>query len=220
MNFIDIQPKFISFEGTEGVGKTTAIDNLCAYFDEQKIRYIRTREPGGSVFAEQLRLLLLDKNNNMATECELLLLFAARSEHIQKTILPALHDNYWVICDRFVDSTVAYQGFGRYLGDKHYLAKIDTLTQAFVPILPHKTIWLDLDIRLGIQRATIRSQQDRFESESVAFFERVYQGFVYQQDRHRERICRLDAKGVPGDITKRIIDVLGLGDKNLALMPT
>lgn len=198
------QAKFISFEGTEGVGKTTAIDNLCQELDKHNIAFIRTREPGGSVLAEELRDIFLDKNRTIDATTELLMMFTARADHLHQTILPALSQDKWVICDRFVDSTVAYQGFGRFLGDETYLNHIQLLTTHFVPRLPDLTLWLDLDIALGIKRANKRSSADRLESQELAFFERVHQGFVYQHHASPKRIHRIDASGTPQDVANQI----------------
>ena len=110
--------RFISFEGTEGVGKTTAIEGLCQRLQAAGIDYLRTREPGGSPFAERLRAILLDPATDINDDTELLLLFAARADHLQQVILPALQRGAWVICDRFTDSTIAYQGYGRADGDQ------------------------------------------------------------------------------------------------------
>ena len=110
--------RFISFEGTEGVGKTTAIEGLCQRLQAAGIDYVRTREPGGSPFAERLRAILLDPATDINDDTELLLLFAARADHLQQVILPALQRGAWVICDRFTDSTIAYQGYGRADGDQ------------------------------------------------------------------------------------------------------
>lgn len=196
--------KFISFEGTEGVGKTTAIDNLCSKLTENKIAHIRTREPGGSAFAEQLRQMLLDPNTNIVDDTELLLMFAARNDHLHQVILPALDAGKWVICDRFVDSSVAYQGFGRAQGDANMLQKIALLSQHFVPKLPDLTLWLDLSIHIGMQRAGKRSAADRFEQESLAFFERVHAGFVHLAAAHPERITRIDASGDPKSVAQHV----------------
>ncbi len=201
---------FISFEGTEGVGKTTAIDGLCRYLDKLGIDFVRTREPGGSEFAEELRQKwLLNAAVKMSVDTELLAIFCARADHLHKTILPALADGKWVICDRFVDSTVAYQGFGRWHGNKDSLAKIGLLSQNFVPILPDLTFWLDLDVKIGMVRAGKRGELDRFESEDVAFFERAYQGFEYQfhQD-NTQRIQRIDASTSPEQVVEQIIQKL------------
>ena len=124
--------RFISFEGTEGVGKTTAIETLCARLKASGIDYLRTREPGGSPFAERLRTILLDPATDINDDTELLLMFAARCDHVQQLIMPALERGTWVICDRFIDSTVAYQGFGRAHGDALMLAKIESLITQFV----------------------------------------------------------------------------------------
>nr|WP_227677435.1 dTMP kinase [Psychrobacter ciconiae] len=195
--------RFISFEGTEGVGKTTAIKALATKFDELGIDYIQTREPGGSPFAEKLRALLLDPATQINDDTELLLMFAARSDHLQSVILPALSQNKWVICDRFVDSTTAYQGFGRGFGDERYLAKINQLTESFVPKLPDLTLWLDLPVDLGMSRAGKRSAADRFEQQQLEFFSRVYDGFAYLANREA-RFCRIDAQGNADEVALKI----------------
>jgi len=195
--------RFISFEGTEGVGKTTAIKALAAKFEALGIDYIQTREPGGSAFAEKLRALLLDPATQINDDTELLLMFAARSDHLQSVILPALNQNQWVICDRFVDSTTAYQGFGRGFGDKKILDKIAQLTENFVPKLPDLTLWLDLPVDLGMSRAGKRSKADRFEQERQDFFNRVYEGFATLAN-HEPRFCRIDAQGESDEVTARI----------------
>ncbi|WP_066804984.1 dTMP kinase [Moraxella oblonga] len=201
-------PKFITFEGTEGVGKTTTIDGFCRKLDSRGIAYIRTREPGGSPLAETLRKILLDNKTNISDDTELLMMFTARADHLHQTILPALADGKWVVCDRFFDSTVAYQGFGRFGGDSHQLAKISSLIEAFVPKKPDLTFWLDLDPVIGIQRAGKRSVVDRFESEDLAFFERTYQGFLYQHQKNPNRIKRINANGSPADVLSRLLPFL------------
>lgn len=190
-------PKFITFEGTEGVGKTTAIDGVCRYLSERGIDHIRTREPGGTPFAEELRKILLGNDTDIAIDTELLLIFTARSDHLHKVILPALDAGKWVVCDRFIDSTVAYQGFGRYKGERAALDKIDLLSRTFVSRLPDATFWLDLDIKTGMERVGKRSAADRFEREDLAYFNRVYDGFVYQYTQNPNRIFRIDATGLP-----------------------
>lgn len=204
---------FISFEGTEGVGKTTSINYLCNRLQEQGIDFVRTREPGGSEFAERLRQILLDPQSHIHDDSELLLMFAARSDHLAQVILPALQAGKWVVCDRFTDSTIAYQGFGRAVGvhddksvtdNKQKLAKIQALIDLFVPRLPDMTFWLDLPVREGIARAGKRSVADRFEQQTVAFFERVYQGYEYLERQHPERIYRIDANGSTDQVAERI----------------
>ena len=199
-----IQGRFISFEGTEGVGKTTAIEQLCARLQARGIDYLRTREPGGSPFAERLREILLDPNTAINDDTELLLMFAARCDHMQQVILPALQRGTWVICDRFTDSTVAYQGFGRADGDAIVRAKIDMLIEQFVVQLPELTLWLDLPVLEGMARANKRSAADRFEQQATEFFTRVHQGFSVLASEQPERIQRIDASGSANEVSARI----------------
>lgn len=199
-----IQGHFISFEGTEGVGKTTAIEQLCARLQARGIDYLRTREPGGSPFAERLREILLDPNTAINDDTELLLMFAARCDHMQQVILPALQRGTWVICDRFTDSTVAYQGFGRADGDAIVRAKIDMLIEQFVVQLPELTLWLDLPVLEGMARANKRSAADRFEQQATEFFTRVHQGFSVLASEQPERIQRIDASGSANEVSARI----------------
>ena len=198
------QGRFISFEGTEGVGKTTAIEQLCARLQARGIDYLRTREPGGSPFAERLREILLDPNTAINDDTELLLMFAARCDHMQQVILPALQRGTWVICDRFTDSTVAYQGFGRADGDAIVRAKIDMLIEQFVVQLPELTLWLDLPVLEGMARANKRSVADRFEQQATEFFTRVHQGFSVLASEQPERIQRIDASGSANEVSARI----------------
>ena len=196
--------RFISFEGTEGVGKTTAIDQLCARLQDSGIDYLRTREPGGSPFAEQLRAILLDPDTKINDDTELLLMFAARCDHLQQVILPALQRGKWVICDRFTDSTIAYQGFGRAHGDEAVRAKIDSLIGQFVTQLPELTLWLDLPVLEGMARAGKRSAADRFEQQAAAFFTRVHKGFSVLAGEQPERIQRIDASGSADEVSVRV----------------
>lgn len=196
--------RFISFEGTEGVGKTTAIEGLCQRLQAAGIDYVRTREPGGSPFAERLRAILLDPETDINDDTELLLLFAARADHLQQVILPALQRGAWVICDRFTDSTIAYQGYGRADGDQRVLAKIDSLITQFISPLPELTLWLDLPVLEGMARAGKRSKADRFEQQATAFFTRVHHGFSMLAMQHPERIERIDASGSSDEVGGRI----------------
>ena len=199
-----IQGRFISFEGTEGVGKTTAIEQLCTRLQARGIDHLRTREPGGSPFAERLREILLDPNTAINDDTELLLMFAARCDHMQQVILPALQRGTWVICDRFTDSTVAYQGFGRADGDATVCAKIDMLIEQFVLQLPALTLWLDLPVSEGMARANKRSAADRFEQQATEFFTRVHQGFSVLASEQPERIQRIDASGSADEVSARV----------------
>ncbi|MBP2279506.1 dTMP kinase [Psychrobacter sp. PL19] len=205
---LEQQGRFISVEGTEGVGKTTAIQQLCARLQANDIDYLRTREPGGSPFAERLRSILLDPATDINDDTELLLLFAARCDHLQQIILPALQRGTWVICDRFIDSTIAYQGFGRAHGDSAVLTKIETLIAQFVPQLPELTLWLDLPVLEGMARAGKRSAADRFEQQATAFFTRVHEGFTTLAAEHPERIQRIDASGNADEVSMRVWQVM------------
>ena len=171
---------------------------------------MRTREPGGADVAEVIREILLNKNNTLHDDTELLLMFAARADHLHKTILPALAAGKWVVCDRFIDSTVAYQGFGRFDGDAAALDKIELLIANFVPRLPDVTLWLDLDVATGMARAAKRSQADRFESLDTSFFDRVYQGLLYQFNHAPTRIRRIDASGEADEVLSRIVGAVGV----------
>lgn len=199
-----MQARFISFEGTEGVGKTTAIEQLCARLQDTGIDYVRTREPGGSPFAEALRDMLLNPNTDINDDTELLLLFAARCDHIAQVIMPALARGAWVVCDRFIDSTIAYQGYGRAAADSTVLAKIDSLAAQFVPRQPDLTLWLDLPVQEGMVRAGKRGVADRFEQEALSFFARVHDGFTACAAQYPERIARIDASGSSEEVSARV----------------
>ena len=181
---------FISFEGTEGVGKTTLIQGLATALREQGVELVLTREPGGTPLAERIReLLLVNDDEPVDRHCELLLLFAARAQHLAEVIQPALALGKWVLCDRFIDASFAYQCGGRGLAH----TQVQSLVDQFVPILPNLTFWLDAPIELGMARATARGALDRFEQERMAFFERVHAEYVTRAQAEPQRIRRLDA---------------------------
>ena len=205
-----ISEQFISFEGTEGVGKSTLIANVAAHLTAQGINFIQTREPGGSPLAEQLRAMLLDPATTMTEDSELLLMFAARADHVAQVIVPALAQGQWVLCDRFTDSTIAYQGFGRKQGDRAELSKIELLIHQFVAKMPDMTIWLDLPVTEGMSRAKNRGKLDRFEQEKIAFFERVHQGFAYQAKQCPQRVKRIDAQGTADEVLAKVLTQLGI----------
>ncbi len=189
---------FISFEGTEGVGKTTLIRSLYAYFQQQGREVILTREPGGTPLAEQIRALLLSVSHDeqMSNDTELLLMYAARAQHLEAVILPALAQGKIVLCDRFTDSSFAYQCAGRGLSQ----AKLSVLNENFVAKMPDMTFWLDAPIETGLSRARERGALDRFEQEKVSFFEKVRAGFVEIQQREPQRMKRLDATQNPEQV--------------------
>ncbi|KHF75864.1 Thymidylate kinase [Acinetobacter sp. neg1] len=182
---------FISFEGTEGVGKTTLIRKIHQYFEQQGKEVVLTREPGGTPLAEQIRSLLLAVNHEeqMSHDTELLLIYAARAQHLQQVILPALAAGKIVLSDRFTDASFAYQCSGRGLSQE----KLQLLNQTFVAKMPNITFWLDAPIELGMTRARERGALDRFEQEKLSFFAKVRAGYETLWQAAPERIKRLDA---------------------------
>ena len=182
---------FISFEGTEGVGKTTLIRKIHQYFEQQGKQVVLTREPGGTPLAEQIRSLLLAVNHEeqMSHDTELLLIYAARAQHLQQVIVPALEAGKIVLSDRFTDASFAYQSAGRGLSQE----KLKLLNQTFVSQMPNITFWLDAPIELGMTRARERGALDRFEQEKLSFFAKVRAGYEALWQAEPERIKRLDA---------------------------
>ena len=182
---------FISFEGTEGVGKTTLIRKIHQYFEQQGKQVLLTREPGGTPLAEQIRSLLLAVNHEeqMSHDTELLLIYAARAQHLQQVIVPALEAGKIVLSDRFTDASFAYQCAGRGLSQE----KLQLLNQTFVSQMPKITFWLDAPIELGMTRARERGALDRFEQEKLSFFAKVRAGYETLWQAEPERIKRLDA---------------------------
>lgn len=189
---------FISFEGTEGVGKTTLIRKLFDHFQQQGKDVVLSREPGGTPLAEQIRSLLLSVNydEQMSNDTELLLMYAARAQHLQNVIVPALAEGKIVLCDRFVDSSFAYQCAGRGLSRD----KLQLLNENFVVRMPDITFWLDAPIELGMTRARERGALDRFEQEKLVFFESVRSGFAEIHMRDSQRMKRLDATQTPEQV--------------------
>lgn len=189
---------FISFEGTEGVGKTTLIRKLYEHFQAEAQDVVLTREPGGTPLAEQIRSLLLSVNHDeqMSHDTELLLMYAARAQHLERVILPALAQGQIVLCDRFSDSSFAYQCAGRGLSRE----KLQLLNDNFVVKMPDITFWLDAPIELGMTRARERGALDRFEQEKVSFFEKVRSGFEELHAKNPERMKRLDATQKPEQV--------------------
>jgi len=197
-------PIFIVLEGIEGVGKTTQIHLLEAYFKAQKTEYITTREPGGLEVSEAIRKIILNKEMSPITE--LLLYEAARSEHMDKIIKPALKNGKTVICDRFALASVAYQGYGRGLD----LDLINTLnTIATQNIEPDITIILDIEVADGFKRVNARgNEQDRIEKSGNEFFSRVRNGYLETAKKYPDKIKVVSAYSSIEDIHKQIISLL------------
>lgn len=183
---------FLTVEGVEGVGKSTHIETIKNFLDERDIPCILTREPGGTPVAERIRELLLavHEDEALCELSELLLVFAARAQHLERVVKPALAQGKWVICDRFTDATYAYQGGGRGL-DVAIIASLESLVQG--ELKPDLTIILDLDPRIGIQRASERGELDRFEREQIEFFDKVRQRYLDIAAADPQRCAVIDA---------------------------
>lgn len=182
---------FITLEGGEGAGKSTLATYITDYLRQQGIEVLLTREPGGTEVGEAVRRILLDPElPAMHSDTELLLMFAARYEHLDKTILPALRQGQWVVCDRFTDATYAYQGGGRGLAMKR-IAVLENWVQG--ELRPDATLLFDLPVEIGMQRAKQRSAADRFEQEQYAFFQRVRDAYLARQQLYPEQYYLIDA---------------------------
>ena len=183
--------KFITIEGTEGVGKTTNIRFIQSWMDKHKLAYATTREPGGTPLAEQIRELLLSpREESVSNSAELLMVFAARAQHIYQVIEPSLSEGAWVLCDRFTDATYAYQGAGR-LMDTGLIAELEMMVQG--SLRPDLTLILDIPVQIGLKRAGERSTPDRFELEQVEFFERVRSQYLQIAKDNPQRCVVIDA---------------------------
>ena len=198
--------RFITVEGIEGAGKTTCMDSIKELLTNSDIGYISTREPGGTLLAEKIRNLLLDVDDEPPVALtELLLIFAARAQHIQKVIRPALNDGLWVLCDRFTDATFAYQGGGRGMDDR-LIAELEKITQQ--ALRPDMTFYLDLSPELGLARAKKRGNLDRFEKEELEFFNNVRRAYLKMAEKNQDRYITIDAKNNEDRVAKEIKEIL------------
>jgi len=199
--------KFITIEGIEGVGKSTNIAFIQSQLEAKGIKTLLTREPGGTELGEQLRNLLLH-GGDVSDKAELLMMFASRAQHIEEKIKPALEDGVWVICDRFTDSTFAYQGGGRQL-ELDWIKQLESLVhEAFQPDL---TLLLDAPVEVGRERASKRSAADRIEAEDLAFFNRVRDMFLARSkefDRYQVVDATQSLEQVQLDIAKTLDTLL------------
>lgn len=189
--------RFITLEGGEGVGKSTNLDWVCEWLNERGIEVVRTREPGGTPRAEAIRTLLLDPapQEPLDDDAELLLVFAARAQHLARVIRPALARGVWVVCDRFTDATFAYQGGGRGL-DRQRIATLETLVQR--GLTPDLTLLLDMPVDAAQERVDHRlgqegGQRDRFERERLAFFQAVRDAYLARAAAEPARVAVIDA---------------------------
>ncbi len=196
--------KFITLEGIDGVGKSTQMGRVQRLLADAGVNAILTREPGGTPLAEEVRALLLAKRAEpVASMTELLLIFAARSQHLQQVILPALQAGTWVVCERFTDATYAYQGGGRQLGEAA-VAFLEELVQG--ELQPHLTIYIDVEAKTAASRMSGRIG-DRFESERTAFFSRVRAAYLARA-RCQERILVVDGAKAEDEVAAAIAAAL------------
>lgn len=191
MTDLEKRGKFITLEGTEGVGKTTNLEFIRSWLESHAVPLLISREPGGTPLAEEIRQLLLSKREERVDAvAELLLVFAARAQHLNTLILPTLSQGRWVLCDRFTDATYAYQGGGRGL-PLDIIASLESLVQG--TLQPDLTIVLDIDVETGLRRAGERADLDRFESEQIDFFHRVRAAYQTRIADNPQRYRVVDA---------------------------
>ena len=195
--------RFITAEGIDGAGKTTHLDAVEAWLCQRGHAVVRTREPGGTPLAEALRELLLRQPMDALTEA--LLVFAARSDHLQQVIEPALAAGRWVLCDRFTDATFAYQGHGRGF-DMGVLTALEAWVQQGRQ--PDLTLWFDVDPAVAAARRGAVRSADRFEAQDLDFFHRVRQGYVTRAAGAPHRFVRIDAGGSPDRVRQAVLAAL------------
>ena len=212
MNNAIMRGRFITFEGIDGTGKSTQIELMAAALAERGIDTLVTREPGGTVLGEEVRRILLDpRRKKVSPRAELALMFACRAQLLDEVILPALENGRWVLCDRFTDSSEAYQGGGRMLGSTpvRTLHRVLAKNQS-----PWMTVLLDADLEACLSRARVRDRivkaenQGRFEAESLLFFQRVQKRYREIADRDSHRVVKVDASQSIASVHQQIIDHL------------
>jgi dTMP kinase len=205
-----LKGRFITLEGGEGVGKSSNLSFIQGYLKEklnqQQLELVITREPGGTPLAEEIRALFVEPRDEAVDEnTELLLVFAARAQHLSKLIVPTLESGNWVLSDRFTDATYAYQGGGRGLS-METIASLESIVQK--DLRPDLTILLDLSVEQGMQRARDRSDFDRIEKEKISFFEEVRQAYLDRAKSEPERFAIVDASKPLEDVQNDIAIIL------------
>lgn len=201
-----VRGRFITFEGTEGVGKSTQIANAANTLKKLGIDCLVTREPGGTPMAEAIRELLLAPRNESVNELtELLLMFAARAQHLHTYILPALEKGQWVLCDRFTDATFAYQGGGRGVPSER-IALLESLVQG--EVRPDYVVLLDAPVETGMTRARQRGELDRFEQEAVSFFQRIRDTYLARAAAEPARYNIVDAAASLEQVSDRVSELM------------
>ena len=199
--------KFISIEGVEGAGKSTQVSFIQDYLTSLGKTVVVTREPGGTELSEKIRNLLLEPSpNSMDNDTELLLMFASRAEHVSKVINPALHRGEWVLCDRFLDATYAYQGAGRGIQKQRIQQIADWTLKGLTPDL---TLLFDLPVELGLERVLERKgEMDRFEQEKINFFKKIRKSYLKSAKAEPNRIKIVDASLSITKIQKQLTQLI------------
>jgi dTMP kinase len=204
---------FITFEGIEGSGKSTALNRLCDRLVEESLAFVRTREPGGSLLGRELRAMLLDASREICAEAELFLYLADRAQHMNDVVRPALAARIPVFSDRFADSTIVYQGYGRGLDVERLYAINDAAVSGRWPDL---TLLFDLDPEEGLRRALSRNaaqgisvREGRFEAEALAFHQRTRAGYLDWAAKHPERFRVVNAEAPPEAVFAEVLAIVG-----------
>ena len=195
-----METKFITLEGIEGSGKTSSIKKITDLLDGKEISYVVTREPGGSSIGNKLRSILLDPKTNISSEVELLLMLADRKDHVEQVILPNLKKGNWVISDRFMDSSFAYQGGGRKLDRK----MIDSFSRNLNLPIPDLTLLFDVPVEISLSRVKARGELDRFEQEEIDFHNRIREAYLELAKQNVNRIQIIDSSQAFEDMLKSV----------------
>ena len=197
---------FITLEGIEGAGKSTAVDFIEEFLMKEGHDVIKTREPGGTVIGEQIReILLKNENYTLTYDTELLLVFSARAQHIQEVILPALSSGKIILCDRFTDASYAYQGGGRDI-DASRINLLEKWVQG--DLRPNLTLLFDLDASVGMQRTKKRSDADRFEREEINFFKKIRNTYLERAKKEPQRFRIINSASSLENVKEQIITIL------------
>ena len=195
-----METKFITLEGIEGSGKTSSIKSITNLLDDKGISYVVTREPGGSSIRSELRSILLDPQTNISSEVELMLMLADRKDHVEQVIVPNLKTGNWVISDRFMDSSFAYQGGGRKLDKK----MIDSFSKNLSLPIPDLTLLFDVPVEISLSRVKARGELDRFEQEEIDFHNRIREVYLELAEQNVNRIQIIDSSQAIEDMLKSV----------------